>query len=616
VPGRALVVGAAHQDLKGVDHDVAAMTSVLEARGFKVDKCVGADATRDGILGAYRRLIDQVGAGEPAVFFFSGHGGYAAAPETDGLSLQYLVPNDYDAADADDFRGIVSVELSVLQSELADKTGGNLTVILDCCHSGQLARDPHQRLKAVAPAPYQRVKAHLDRLAAGGLPVERWRNEGNPDVVRVVACAPRRPAYEYRNDQNRTVGVLTEALTMALAEATDPAMTWAVVIDRVRQRVVGMSYDQRPEVEGASDRKLFSTEPGNLLMSLPVSPIGGRRVRLDCAPLLAVEVGDEFMIMPPGAAGTDHRQRLGDLTIDRVASTWAEGPVTFAAGSPSLVGARAFRTCVHAARIRVRAARELADALAGHPLLDVIGPDEPDWVAEVTIGDDRCLTVNDRIGPLHPPRPAGPDGIAQVIRDLRILAQTTQLRRLAETRFWALNADVDLEWGRVVADTPTPTLPDAEVREGDRIYVRVRNGGAATVWVSIIDIGLTGKITILTKGAPGGWECRHGESYTFGEDRRQGVITGARLTWPTGFDPAHARPETLLVVVTSAPQDLRALEQPGIALRRSRSPVRTPLQDMIDQLATGRPRDLEAETADDTVRYDIHDITFEVKPVG
>jgi hypothetical protein len=481
----------------------------------------------------------------------------------------------------------------------------------------------------VPRAPYPQLKAHIDRLEADGLRVAQWRNEGHPEVVRVAACSPRQSAFEYQNDDGRVVGVLTESLVMALTEAERQTVPWLALMDRVRSRIVGLSYDQRPEVEGPADRRLFELATADLLMSLPVAPLDdGARVRLDCAPLLAVQEGDQFMIMPPGATHADGPHRIGDLTVDLVAPLWAAGQVSLAPGAAgdaaALMGARAFRTRIQAPRIRVivpvddpRSA-DLVTALGAGSLVEVVPPGEPDWAAQVRIEADGTLSVRDRIGPLHPPRAGEGLGVVQVAEDLKILAQASQLRRLVGTPWCAFRADVDVEWGLVVDGERRPLDSGVVVHHGEKIYVRVHNRSSTTVYVSMVDIGVSGKIAVLTKGAPSGWEVPQGESYTFGEDRRAGVLTGSTVKWPEGLDAAFGRPETILVVVTSDPQDLRPLEQPGLVRDRTRGAVASPLQDMIDQLAIGGTRDADAEAAPDAalIRYDVHAVSFDVAAHG
>lgn len=625
--GRALLIGAGHRDLRGAENDVAAMAAALSRRGFEVRRCVRDDATRAAILSAYEQLIEQVAENEPALVFFSGHGGYADAPERDGLPLQFIVPNDYDTAAVDDFRGITSVELSILQDRLCAKTK-NVTVVLDCCHSGQLARDPWRR-KLVPVAPYARLRAHLDRLEAAGLAVGRWRNEGSEHAVRVVACSPAQSAVEDLNDDGVTMGVLTDSLVRALVEAEGHPVTWAAVMDRVRSRIVGRSYRQRPEVEGPVHRRIFELAEAERLMSLPVAPLGeDGLVRLDCAALLAVQTGDEFMVMPSEALHAEHSGRIGDLIVTGVDAFSARGRVTpapgMAVGAAALMGAHAFRTRMQAPRIRVRVpvddprAAGLVAALGARSLVEVVRPTEPDWVAEVRIEADGRLSACDRRGPLHPPRDADPAGVNRVAGDLKILAQATQLRRLVHAKQFPLDAEADIEWGLVIGGERSPLVSGAVVPPGERIYVRVHNHGAAVVYVSMLDIGITGKIALLTRGAPSGWPVHPGETYTLGEDRRARILKGAPVTWPEGVDAVYGRAETILVVITSDRQDLRALEQPGIARGRARSAVVSPLQSMIDQLATGDSRDLRPQLVRgiDPVRYDIEAIAFDVAAPG
>jgi Caspase domain len=217
------------------------------------------------------------------VVYCSGHGSIVHAPEATQLDLQYAVPSDCEESSADDFRGIASVELSIMQARLTERTP-NVTVILDCCHAGFMSRDARMHVRWRPGYPYSWLKSHLDRLSARGLPIEKWSTEGNKLAVRVAACTTRQVSFEYDNDQGVRVGVLTESLAMALAAAGKHAVTFADVMDLVRRRIVDLSYDQRPTVEGPANRLLFSTATADLSMSLPVRRTDdGRRLRLECA---------------------------------------------------------------------------------------------------------------------------------------------------------------------------------------------------------------------------------------------------------------------------------------------------------------------------------------------
>ena len=613
--GNALVIGAAVDGLTGVEHDVEAMAQVLRAYGFTVEMLSGKDATRAGILQAYERLIRMARPDQGAVVYYSGHGGRAAAPAaTDGgpdlMDLQFIVPVDFHDATPGDFRGITNVELSVLLARLTAVTR-NVTAIFDCCHSGQVSRD-ELRLKTLVDhlTPYEVLQDHVERLRREGLRTDLLQSGGNQHAVRIVACAPEQSAFEYPGTAGTGIGMMTEALALALTETLGERVTWASVLDGVRRRVNVLQSSQRPDAEGPVRRLLFDTAEGEPLDTLRVTDLGAGRLQLSCAALLGVRRGDTFAVV--SASGG----KIGEMTVDRVGPMAAEGPVTTAAGIIEIpVGAQARRTSSAAPALPVRLPEvgvrsgDLERALALSPMLHAAESGEPASV-EVLIDTDGALTVADGIGPLHAPRPAGPDSAARVVRDLVALARAQALRGLTVEGVWALNAPVDLEWG-VVRDHARHRLPEAGavVAVGTRIYISVRNNDPAeAVYVTLVDIGVSGRITVLTNFAAPGVRLRAGGEYVFGFDDHAGVLNGATLEWPDDLKPAHARPETVLLFVTSEPQDFSALSQDGISAKRTGI---SPLARVLRQIAVGGPRELRA-APDPAARFDVKTVSFDV----
>lgn len=200
--GRALLIGCETDGLSGVDNDLELMEKALRPRGFAVRRISGPQATRDGILAAYGQLIDAVQPGEPAVVYYSGHGGRVEPPPPDTpgpalMDLQFIVPTDFRDSSPGDFRGITSVELSVLLMRLIARTV-NATVILDCCHAAHLSRNPTLRVNVKALSrreQYEVLRGHIEKLRAQGrLPAGPLPPLGNRDAVRIVACAPEQSA--------------------------------------------------------------------------------------------------------------------------------------------------------------------------------------------------------------------------------------------------------------------------------------------------------------------------------------------------------------------------------------------------------------------------------------
>lgn len=628
MPKKALLIGAELDGLTGVKNDVQSMAHALGARGFAIERRLGDEATRAGILDAYEGLIAGADAGDAIAVFYSGHGGFVTPPDSglpgpDLMDMQFIAPVDYHESTDEDFRGITSVELSVLLGRLTQKTD-NVLAVLDCCHAGHMSRDRGLRLKALTDlASYEQLRAHTDKLRSRGLLDTRlWHAEGNRRAVRIVACAPQQSAFEYRGEDGKSTGMLTEALTMALAEAGTEKVTWAVVMDQVRRRVLRLSQGQRPEAEGPSRRLLFDTAEEDVLTTLRVTPIDGNRVRLDCAPLLGVQYGDEFMIMPPGATGPDDETKIGNVRIDRLTSLAAEGPVALSRAWTAVpAGARAHRIKVVAPALPVRIpasdprAADLARAVSEDPFVRLAEPHGP-YLAEVRIDATGALTLHDRVGPLHAPRPAGSVGTARLMNDLKVLAQAITLRSLVADSARRLDAPVTIEWGRVHNGKKSQLATSgAVVRTGDRVYISVRNDGQEPVYVSLIDIGVSARVTVLTARSPSGEQIPPGGEYALGYDALTGAWQGARLSWPQGLNPAAARTETVLVLVTSQPQDVTSLEQEGVA-RSSPPRPRSGLEQILDQVACARTREIEVEAAEDRgVRYDVHAIDFELAPL-
>lgn len=612
---RALLIGAQTGVLSGVGNDVASMSAALDSWGFRSVRCEAENASRAGILDAYERLIADTRAGDAVVVYYSGHGGYARPPAELSVAphrsaLQFIVPTDYRESTEDDFRGITSVELSLLLARLTEETR-NVTVVLDCCHAAHMSRDWDLAPKALSRAvSYRVVAAHLDNLRRRGQEVERWHPPGNPDAVRIVACAPEQSAYEYHNHDGLRTGMLTDALTQALAEAraADLAISWATVIDRVRHRVLAVMPGQRPDAEGPAHRLLFDVSEADPLTSLPATMVAGR-VRISGAALLGVRPGDEFVVLP---AEPREGKEIGEVRVDRVDAEAAWGELRPVGQAAVSLGARAHLVRTAAPVLSVRVAEPPADlvrAMADAPLLRLAESDE-DSPVRVVCRDG--LTVHDERGPLHAPRPVDGTGVRRVVQDLTRLARARALRRLAEDTGDTLSTPLSVEFGQVEHGRVRPLAPaGAVVHVGQSICVRVRNDGAARSYVSLLDIGVAARITVLNPSSPSGVRLEPGAEYVFGGNDVTGAVPGVSLSWPDDLPGDGPRPETIVVLATSAPVDTRVLEQQGV--RGVDARPRSNLQRRLDQLSTGGPRDL-APALGPAMRFAVRTIDFELVP--
>ncbi|KAK0486543.1 hypothetical protein IW261DRAFT_1559975 [Armillaria novae-zelandiae] len=80
------------------------------------------------------------------LIFYAGHGAEANAPSgwvSTNRKIHMLVPHDFipgGSSDSKQGQGVLDVKFSRLLADLAEQKSDNITVILDCCHSGSGTR--------------------------------------------------------------------------------------------------------------------------------------------------------------------------------------------------------------------------------------------------------------------------------------------------------------------------------------------------------------------------------------------------------------------------------------------------------------------------------------------
>lgn len=626
---RALLIGSQTGGLQGTTNDVRTMSGLLESRGFATESLLDGDASRDGILAAYARLIADSKPDDAALVFYSGHGGRAANPHYDPEDhtagpqfYQIIIPTDFEDSSPTDFRGITSHELSAWMSRLTDQTK-NVTVILDCCHSALMSRAPnHFRPKARSEPCFVGIAEHLEHLRAEGIDVSGVPR-GNPHAVGVVACGPSQSAYEYPADGN-VVGILTESLRIAFEEAEAlESVDWQAMGVRIRNRILSVFPAQRPLIEGPASRVVFELREVDRRGVLPVVLRDGRPM-LEGGRILGVGVGDGFAIMPMGATAVDPARRLAEATVTRVGGATASIAVQRDTAARDLkTGDLAFPVSVAYSRGVVEVAADdpasgeaLSAVIEADQFLDVAAPETPSEHVAVAVVADGRIELRDSTGvPLFAAKDNHAAGIAATVANLRVLAQAHAMRTLTGgVGPAALGAEVEIEWGVVDGETECPLPASGAVfHAGERLFLRLRNPTGRTLWVSVFDVGIAGTRTLLNEYvAPEGVELApNGGEWVFGLDET-GVLTGEELSWPDGVPKSEPRLESEVVIVTDRPHDLRSLGGAGM---RAAVQARSPLQDLLDQVVSGRTRELGAQQVAADIRYDVHRIDFFVDPV-
>jgi Caspase domain len=619
--GRALVFGAVVDDIRGVENDVRAIGELLAHRGFAVtslDPHTGA--TRDAILASYHQLIadTEEGSDEPVVVYYAGHGGIVInsreAVDTAGLPglFQCIIPVDYAEGSDDDFRGITSLELSALQNRLTRRTR-NVTMIFDCCYSGQMSRglmsrgpvsrDPVSRdlmscglMRAVcdaepAPPPDLRprsldaptplaMRLHLDVLRARYPELFARPVTGNPHAVRAMACSERETAWPKRDARGEWYGVFTLALLDVLRDINGAPVSWELIGKAVSARVHSAYPGQQPRIEGPRLRRVFSLDEA--IPSLRAVRRGSAAFSLDAGALAGVTVGDVYALAQITAPGREiARVQVTTVTAHsaRAELCACDDSAPASPGTPAVLGTRAapgaeavleetFATQVARATPRrpvriIAAAPEvvprLEAALAATRRLAATTAADAGAIADLVVYGS-VLQLSDATGALLSPL-LFPDQLPHALAVAERLATARHVLAL-EGEHGVTGAELAIDWG-VVRGSAVLARPTSGAVLGvnPRIYLQVRNTGSRLLYVQLFAIGVHGTVAQLST-AEIGHHLGRGRQICFGataDDRR---IVGIERRWPAALPRDAARDEALVVIATTRPTDLRALETP------------------------------------------------------
>jgi len=268
---RAFLVGInryqiAGADLRGCVNDVKDLSAALvEFHGFKKsDITVVTDlaATKKAMQAGIKALLRDSKKGDVALVHYSGHGSHVPddnGDESDGRD-EILCPADLDWDDPlrDDW----------LRTTLDGvKAGVNLTVIMDCCHSGTNTRailPPDAPIKErYLPSP-----SSLKAVESGRSEPRKVSSElrASPRAARkardiVKAELPEVLITGCRDTQTSADafinGKFNGALTFALVEAIRKSrgrLTYRQLHDRAAGVLKTRKFEQVPQLEGRSER--------------------------------------------------------------------------------------------------------------------------------------------------------------------------------------------------------------------------------------------------------------------------------------------------------------------------------------------------------------------------
>jgi hypothetical protein len=607
------------------------MKQVLITRfGFAASDIVvltDAQATRKGILDTFRsQLIAPARPGDVVVFFFAGHGQRVKeripGNEPDGKD-ETLVPSDYLTQREEDGArtNIIDDEIGELLKQLStrmkrgNRVEGNITVAMDCCHSGSVTRgnavtrgrDWDEQLDGPEPP----ARARGEGKGAGGL-LPRGEAEAE-DYVLLSACQDAESAFDKGPDQG---GAFTCGLTRALTQATAKT-TYRELLARVSAEVSADFPQQHPQLEGSIDEMLFS----GLVQAAPIRPVVQDVPRVK--PRAAVMEGDVVQLSVGSLHGAtvgskcaiyqkDAERRLAQAEIVTVGSITSEARLTGldrpALKREDLIGAPAVETehnyGERPLRVLLQGAAGLAQSLSTLGALTTAGVSKENYDVRLTRAEDKLVFWrrgdDPKSSPPDPPLVTVSDDQKGWEKAKEALLGAWRWRYLTELKpdvaVNPLTVEMRLvkvqvktnDQGAVTELLPGGTVvkPNEVLSDGGYIMIDLRNPkeNGIPLWATILELGVDGSIGPIFPDRNKS-NADFGQIPADGNWRRLPMPYVYRLTAPYGI-------ERFKVIATRKPADFSPLFQAPLnadgELAVGARGVTNPLDELLLNARTGR----------------------------
>jgi Caspase domain len=282
--------GATWHSLRGPLTDIAAMHVLLEnTYGFTdIREVTDQQATRQGILEAINKLIDDTQKGDRVVIYYSGHGSQRLDTKSSKNQRdQTIVP-------VDAWKGVKDIrdkELAILFNKIVYDKQARLTAIYDSCNSGTMARGVTESVQRTLP--YDDDDVAKEQGAVLEADLKRIPQQG--DAIILAAAGPTQSAVEAVYPEDGQVhGAFTRALIRVLQQNTQ-ALSAEDVVSAVASMLHADPLDfQQPSVEGRVHESLFGDPVSSRELHVHVTKVAQGKITLDVGSAGGFDAGTEF----------------------------------------------------------------------------------------------------------------------------------------------------------------------------------------------------------------------------------------------------------------------------------------------------------------------------------
>lgn len=225
-------------DLSGCVNDALAWRRVLDAEGYEVELLQDEEATRENVVMALNRLVQESRWGDRIAFTYSGHGSWVPdldADEEDARD-ECLVLHDWQ-----DKGYLLDDELHYLWE--IRRWGVRVVTISDSCHSGTMQRLVNPNVTASPryfPPEWLRRRTIPRRMSVNKPP---RRPIG---TMLLSGCADNEVSYDAWFD-----GWPQGAFSRAAQMTWEPGIRMGVWHERIRERLPSSDYNQTPQMQAS-----------------------------------------------------------------------------------------------------------------------------------------------------------------------------------------------------------------------------------------------------------------------------------------------------------------------------------------------------------------------------
>lgn len=592
--------------------------------------------TYENMVDALRTLTRNAEPGDQVFLHYSGHGGRTPTclPEIKGKNGldEALVPIDIGNSTA---RYLRDVELARLLKEMTDK-GLVVTVVMDCCHSGGVARaarrsETNMAIRGVdfvdsTPRPDSAIDA-AELSAAWG---ERTAARG-PEALRglasqadalkytlFAACRPSESAYEAVFEGTERNGALTYWLLDSLRELS-PELTYRTIYNRLLARIHSQFEQQTPLLQGEADRVAFGEAALPQVSSAVVMNVdaGGKLVRLNAGAANLVRAESRFSVFPAGTEDFSQTKRqIAIVEVRKVEADACTAEVVETSGKTRikpgdaavLIGAPSQKLV---RRVRLERADGKSPRASDGPLLairkalpgngwveEVLEPEKPaDFV--VRLSDDGAVyLLCDADGQPYTVRPAAgtkdPASPKLVVARLVHLAKYRAVRELdnadpgsvlqSALSVRLLGVQDDYKEGSPPKPEPFPAGRPATLKPGQWTFLSISNRSGGDLNISVLDLESNWAITTAF---PRDQNLEFEPLSPGGEP----LVVPLCASLPEGYT---ASTEILKVFATVGPSPFRTLElppldNPVVAKSARRGGTKTELDELVAAMSADVP---------------------------